>query len=308
MTRWGIGIPSHLPGATRTEVLAYARRAEELGFDSLWVGDRIVYANLDPLATLAALAAITERVELSPTTLIAPARTPVEIAKTFATLDVLSGGRVRLVMGVGHRMDDYAATGSDPRTRGARLDEMVDIVRLAWSGEPVRYEGRHYALDVGPVGPRPVRPGGIPLWLAGDSPAARLRAVRMGDGHSSGSAGLDTTGRLRAEFDGLCRDLGREPASLPLGATAFFALGADPKAALDQGMADLRPYYGGNLHWDPEYDVIWGSPDEAADRVVRYGAATLETFVFVPSSFGVGQLDLLRDVVDRAEARIASGA
>lgn len=306
MTNWGIGIPSHLPGATRAEVLGYARRAEELGFDSLWVGDRIVYANLDPLATLAAVAAVTERVELSPTTLIAPARSPLEIAKAFSTLDVLSGGRVRLVMGVGHRADDYAATGLDPRTRGARLDEMVDIIRLAWSGEPVRFQGRHYAFDVGPVGPPPTRPGGIPLWLAGDSPAARLRAVRMGDGHSSGTAGLDTTARLRVDFDVLCRANGREPASLPLAATAFFALGPDPRAALDKGMADLLPYYGA-LHWDPQYDVIWGTPDEAAERVVRNGAATLETFVFVPSSFGVGQLDLLREVVDRAEARIASG-
>lgn len=302
MTRWGIGIPSHLPGASRDEVLAYARTAEALGFDSLWVGDRIVYANLDPVATLAAVAAVTERVELSPTTLIAPARTPLGIAKAFATLDVLSGGRVRLVMGVGHRTDDYAATGQDPRTRGARLDEMVAVIRLAWSGEPVRYQGRHYAFDLAPVGPRPVREGGIPLWLAGDSPAARLRAVRLGDGHSSGTAGLDTTARLRTDFDRLCREHGREPVTLPLAATAFFALGADPRAALDQGMADLLPYYG-KLHWDPEYDVIWGSPEAAAERVLRNGAATLETFVFVPSSFGLDQLERLREVVDIVEGR-----
>jgi len=306
MTRWGIGIPSHLPGATRDDVLAYARRAEALGFDSLWVGDRIVYANLDPVSTLAAVAAVTERVELSPTTLIAPARTPLEIAKAFATLDVLSGGRVRLVVGVGHRTDDYAATGLDPRTRGARLEEQVAILRMAWSGAPVRHEGRHYAMDVGAVGPMPVRDGGIPLWLAGDSPPARLRAVRLGDGHSSGTAGLEVTSRLRADFDRLCREHGRDPATLPLAATAYFALGADPRAALDQGMADLLPYYG-RLHWDPEYDVIWGTTREAAERVVRYGAGTLETFVFVPSSFGVAQLDRLREVVDIAEAMLTAG-
>jgi len=303
MTRWGIGIPSHLPGATRTEILAYARRAEELGFDSLWVGDRIVYDNLDPLATLSAVAAVTERVELAPTTLIAPIRTPVEIAKTFATLDVLSAGRARLVMSVGHRLDDYAATGQDPTGRGARLDEMVEIIRLIWRGEPVRYDGRHYQIDVGSVGPRAVRPGGIPFWLAGDSAPARSRAVLLGDGHMSGTAGLHATRRMRADFDRLCLEHDRDPVSLPLGATAFFALGADPSAALARGMTDLLPYYG-TLHWDPEVDVIWGSPEAAAERVVRYGAATFETFVFVPSSFGIEQLDLLRNVVTLAEARM----
>lgn len=303
MTRWGVGIPAHLPGATRQDVIAYARHAEALGFDSLWVGDRIVYQNLDPLTTLAAVAAVTERVELSPTTLIAPARTPIEIAKAFATLDVLSEGRVRLVMSVGHRTDDYAATGHDPAERGASLDEMVRVIRMAWSGAPVRFEGRHHRLDIGPVGPHPVRAGGIPLWLAGDSAAARARAIRHADGHMSGTAGLETTRRLRADFDLACRAEGRDPATLPVAATAFFALGEDPRAALDQGMADLLPYYG-TLHWDPELDVIWGSPEEAADRVVAYGAGALETFVFVPASLGMAQLDRLRVVVDLAEARL----
>lgn len=303
MTKWGIGIPSHLPGATRTEILGYARKAEELGFDSLWVGDRIVYGNLDPLATLSAVAAVTERVELAPTTLIAPVRTPVEIAKTFATLDVLSAGRSRLVMSVGHRLDDYAATGQDATGRGARLEEMVEIIRLAWAGGPVRHDGRYYQIDVGPVGPCAVRPGGIPLWLAGDSVPARSRAVRLGDGHMSGTAGLHGTRLMRTDFDRLCLEHGRDPASLPLGATAFFALGTDPGAALARGMADLLPYYG-TLHWDPELDVIWGSPEAAAERIIRYGAATFETFVLVPSSFGIEQLDLLRDVVTLAEARM----
>ncbi len=72
-------------------------------------------------------------------------------------------------------------------------------------------------------------------------------------------------------------------------------------------MADLAPYYGGKLHWDPEYDVIWGTPREAAERVVRYGAGTLETFVFVPSSLGVDQLERLREVVDLAQELLAAG-
>jgi alkanesulfonate monooxygenase SsuD/methylene tetrahydromethanopterin reductase-like flavin-dependent oxidoreductase (luciferase family) len=304
MVRWGVGLPGHLPGATRERILDWAARAEELGFDSLWLGDRIVFPNLDIPSTLAAAAAVTRSVELSPTTLIAPARAPVEIAKTWATLDVLSGGRVRLVLSIGHRPDDYAATGAPYRERGSRMDEFVEVVRLVWSGAPVRYLGKHYQLDLGPVGPPPVRPGGIPLWLAGDAPAARRRAVRLGDGHMSGTAGLEVTRRLRPEFDALCLAAGRDPAAFPLGATAYFALGARPATALGDGMRNLLPYYG-KLHWDPEVDVIWGTREEAAERILAYGAASLETFVFLPSSFELVQLERLRDVVDAAANRIA---
>jgi alkanesulfonate monooxygenase SsuD/methylene tetrahydromethanopterin reductase-like flavin-dependent oxidoreductase (luciferase family) len=304
VVRWGVGLPSHLPGATRENILDWAVRAEALGFDSVWAGDRIVFDTLDLAPTLAAVAAVTRRVTISPTTLIAPARTPVEVAKAWATLDVLSAGRARLVLSVGHRADDYAATSAPFGTRGARLREFVDVVRLVWSGAPVRYSGRHYRLDVGPVGPPPVQVGGIPLWLAGDSPAARRRAVQLADGHMSGTAGLATTSRLREDFDGLCRELGRDPATFPLGATAYFALGENPRASLDQGMANLLRYYNGRLHWNPEVDVIWGTAAEAAERVLAYGAATLETFVFVPSSFELDQLGRLRAVVTLAEARL----
>jgi alkanesulfonate monooxygenase SsuD/methylene tetrahydromethanopterin reductase-like flavin-dependent oxidoreductase (luciferase family) len=251
------------------------------------------------VATLAAAAAVTERIELSPTTLIAAARTPVEVAKAWASLDVLSHGRMRLVLSVGHRHDDYQATGAPFSERGARMNEYVAIVRRVWGGGPVRYAGQYFALDVGPVGPPPVRPGGIPLWLAGDAPAARRRAVRIGDGHMSGTAGLEVTRRLRPDFDLLCRELGRDPMSLPLGATAYFALGSDADAALEQGMRNLLPYYR-RLHWDPAIDVIWGPPHAAAARVQAYNAADLETFVFLPSSFDLSQLDRLREVVETA--------
>jgi len=299
MVRWGVGLPGHLPGATRERILEWAVRAEELGFDSLWAGDRIVFDNLDLVATLAAAAAVTDHVELSPTTLIAAARTPVEVAKAWASLDVLSRGRMRLVLSVGHRHDDYEATGAPFSQRGARMNEYVAIVRHVWSGSPVRYAGKFFALDVGPIGPHPVRRGGIPLWLAGDAPAARRRAVEIGDGHMSGTAGLEVTSRLRPEFDALCRDLGRDPTSFPLGATAYFALGANPEASLDRGMRNLLPYYR-KLHWDPQVDVIWGPPRSAASRIRAYHAADLETFVFLPSSFELSQLDRLREIVELA--------
>jgi hypothetical protein len=120
----------------------------------------------------------------------------------------------------------------------------------------------------------------------------------------SGTAGLETTRRLRPDFDALCHAAGRDPSTFPLGATAYFALGARPAAALNNGMRNLLPYYG-KLHWDPEVDVVWGTTNQAARRVVAYGASSLETFVFLPSSFDLGQLERLRDVADAAANQIA---
>ena len=136
----GIGLPSTIPGVGRDELLEWARRAEARGFSSLGTIDRIVYDNYDPLVALAAAAAVTERIRLASTILIAPYRSngPL-VAKQAASLDRLSNGRLVLGVAVGGREDDYSASGVDFRTRGRRFDEMLE----QWG--VVRHGRRHRA-------------------------------------------------------------------------------------------------------------------------------------------------------------------
>src|SRR6266540_3527592 len=149
----GLGLPILVPDTGRRTSLEFARRAEEAGAHSVWAGDRIVFSNQDPLLNLAAVAAVTSRVRLGTSVLLAALRPPALLAKMIATLDQLSEGRVILGAGVGSRADDFASEEIAFEHRGTRAEELFDILRLAWRGEPLRYEGRFYELDVGPVGP-----------------------------------------------------------------------------------------------------------------------------------------------------------
>lgn len=133
--RIALGLPSTIPGVTRNQVLDAARIADHGGLDSIWVIDRIVFPNLDPLATLASAAAVTERVRLGTSVLLAPLRDPVLLAKEAASIDVLSGGRLILGLGVGGREDDFAVTSANFRTRGRRLNKTIDTLREVWRGE-----------------------------------------------------------------------------------------------------------------------------------------------------------------------------
>src|SRR5579883_3404436 len=178
----GLFVPTAAPDARPDMAVAFGQRAEAAGLASVWLPDRPVFANPDPLVALAAVAATTSRVQLGTCVLLGTLRPPALLAKSVASLDALSGGRVILGLGVGSRADDFAAAGVPFAGRGARASELIQILRLAWSGAPLRHEGRVYQLDVGPVGPRPVQPGGPPIWLGGSAPAGRGARPARGRG------------------------------------------------------------------------------------------------------------------------------
>src|SRR4051812_49826209 len=134
----GIGLPTTIPGVTGPQVLEWARRAEARGFSSLGTIDRIVYANYDPLIALAAAAAVTERIKLATTILIAPLRiSGATLAKQAASVDALSGGRLVLGVAVGGREDDFEVAGADFSSRGKALDGMLAEWREIWDGDAI---------------------------------------------------------------------------------------------------------------------------------------------------------------------------
>jgi probable F420-dependent oxidoreductase len=171
-----------VPDLGRLRELAQA--AEELGYDSIWAGDHISYRNpiLDIVVALSTFAAATERITVGAGIVLLPLRHPSVVAKEFASLDHVSGGRVILGVGVGgESAKDFEAVGVDPRERGARTDEAMQALRALFRGR-ASFSGRFFSFEDVLIEPGPAQPGGPPLWVGGRSPAAIRRAANLGDG------------------------------------------------------------------------------------------------------------------------------
>jgi alkanesulfonate monooxygenase SsuD/methylene tetrahydromethanopterin reductase-like flavin-dependent oxidoreductase (luciferase family) len=177
----GIGLPGMIPWAKSTQILEWARRADAGPFSSLASLDRLVYRNYESLTVLAAAAAITRRIRLMTTVLVAPLHNPAILAKQTASIDALSNGRLTLGLGVGTREDEYRVAAANFHTRGRRLDAQLQLMKQVWSGERL-------SDDVGPIGPAPAHPGGPELLIGGYSPASIRRLVNWGDGYIAGGA------------------------------------------------------------------------------------------------------------------------
>jgi probable F420-dependent oxidoreductase len=134
----------------------------------------------DITAMMGALASATKRVRLTTSVMILPLRHPIDVAKAMVSLAVLSNDRVSLGVGIGWMEHEFQVQGVDFKTRGARCDEMMDIMRLLWSGESVHYSGIHFTISPSVLSPKPAKP--IPLYVGGESPAAMHRAAVRGDG------------------------------------------------------------------------------------------------------------------------------
>jgi probable F420-dependent oxidoreductase len=219
--RLGVKIPNIGPGAlSEPGMVAMARLAEDAGVDALHLSDHVVLVEgatsrypftpdgtfpwppdldvYDPMASCAWIAAHTSKVHVGPSVLVLPQRQPLEVAKTAATIDRLSGGRLFLGVGAGWLAEEFAALGQDFATRAGRLEEGIAILRRVWSGDTSAFDGEHLRFGHGVhCRPLPERPGGIPLLVGGMSRAALRRAATVGDGW------IAIVGGPRSDLDGL---------------------------------------------------------------------------------------------------------
>jgi probable F420-dependent oxidoreductase len=234
--RFGIALPNYGALASAENLVRLARRAEARGIDSVWVSDHLVaplrVGSLypydtrpdpkpgmgvieelyEPLTTLAFVAGATERIRLGVSVYVMPYRNPVVTAKTVATLDALSGGRVIFGVGVGWLREEFAALGQDPRSRGRTTDEYLEVCRRLWRDDVAEFAGAHYVLPAVRSAPKPRQRPWPPIWVGGNSPAARARAVRLGDGlHLIDLAPDEAAERVARVRDDLVRT-GRDPA------------------------------------------------------------------------------------------------
>ncbi|MFF3438787.1 LLM class flavin-dependent oxidoreductase [Streptosporangium sp. NPDC002721] len=262
----GLGLPIGDPSS----LLSWARRADAGPFTTLGLLDRLVYANPEPLVTLAAIAGATSRIRVQTEVLLGPLRESALLAKQAATLDLMSGGRFTLGVGIGTRQDDYLAAGVDVRGRGHRLDRQLATLRRVWSG------GR-YSEEVGPIGPAPVREGGPEILIGAFAPAALERVARWGDGYlCAAPAGM--AGQLMRDVERCWTQEGR-PGRPRIVAQANVALG--PEDTVRDATEEITSYYGflgdttrvvENMLTTPERirEAITAFTDLGADEVMLY--------------------------------------
>jgi len=248
---FGCHLPVYGPAATREALLAFARRMETLGYDSLWASDHIVIpwritskypynetgdfplpptANfLEPLTALALVAGATERIRLGTTVLVLPHRHPVLAAKMLATLDHLAPGRVILGAGVGWMREEIELFGVAFEQRGAWSDEALRIMKACWREEHPSFRGAFVSFDPLGFAPKPAR-GTIPIWIGGHTPRALRRVAELGDGwHAAFPSAEKLKGGL-AELAAACRTAGRHLKSLTLSARLGVPARYDPDA------------------------------------------------------------------------------
>lgn len=187
--RVGIHLPQYGRVAGRDAIVAAAQRAEALGFADIWVSDHVVHPAaqsypsphlFDPFVTLTWAAASTSSIGLGTSVIVAPQYQPLWLANTTASIDALSGGRLKLGIGVGWSEAEFEALGQDFHTRGKRTDEILAILRLCWSEDPASYRGEYYQFTDIRVLPKPAHP--IEIWIGGSGDAARRRALAHGSG------------------------------------------------------------------------------------------------------------------------------
>ena len=283
----GIGLPNTVPGTEGRTLVDWARHAEEAGFSTLGTIGRLVFPNYEELVALSAAAAVTSRIRLTTSVLLAPLYTnSALLAKQAASLDRLSGGRLVLGLGLGGRDDDFAASGVSTHHRGRRLEEQVALMRRVWSGEEFGYAGG--------IGPEPARPGGPEIILGGTTEASFRRAARIADGWIMGGGPPDMFAQAAAGVDQAWQDAGRpgRPRKLTL---AYFGLGPEARS---QAEGYLLHYYG----WLGEIaNMIAGgaavSPEMAKSYVAAFEASGCDEIIFVPTASRLDQVSLLAEAI-----------
>ena len=285
----GIGLPANIPGVSRESVLDWARQADSGPFSSVGIIDRVVYPNWDPFITLAAAAAVTERIRLMTTILIAPVRDATLLAKQAASIDVLSGGRLTLGMGVGRREDDYTAVSGRFNRRGKRFEEQLALMKRVWSSEsPV--DGTN------PVGPEPLQSGGPELLIGAFAPAAIKRAGRWGDGYLGGGGDPQAALAMYETVLKEWRNCGRNGRPRFV-ATNAFALGSN---AAERGANQYRHYnqFLGSEAADQAARRVLTSAEDIRKVIQEFDQVGLDEMVFLPQVTDLDQVDRLAEIVD----------
>jgi alkanesulfonate monooxygenase len=296
----------------------FARRAEDLGFDSVWVFDHLFEAPpsyrvvfMEPLTTLASVVGATRRVTLGTGILVLPLRDPVVTAKAVANLDAVSGGRVVFGVGVGWDEKEFHACQVPKETRGRRMDEMLEIIDGLWTQDAFAYDGRYFKIPEVRLVPRPLQKPRPPILVAGGhvpsgtsrhitrskgyTPERSLRrAARRGDGLMTAyrsAPGLDMS-QLRASWEATCaeaRAAGRDPHALRFAHQDHLHIDREAKP---ERLAQVLGRFSHNRYEDTAAVYLMGRPEDLVPRFQARIDAGVDEIAFSVLSGDPAQLDL----------------
>jgi probable F420-dependent oxidoreductase len=272
----GVALPTSGPLASPQNIVRIAQEAERLGYAAVWTYERLlrpmaelpsreggpperipkVYRLVyEPLETLSYVAAVTGRVKLGTSVVDALFHPPVVLARRFATLDRLSGGRVVAGVGQGWMPQEFETANVPMSRRGAGMDEAVAAMRACWGPDPVEYQGRFYRIAASEVNPKPVQER-LPVLLGATTPAGARRAGRIADGLNPIAFSAEVVPALAATFRQAAEEAGRDPAGLSVVVRANVPLSREP-------LGGDRPFLG-------------GSPRQVAEDVARLEPAGVD--------------------------------
>ena len=315
--RYGLRLPSFALGpktATLEEMGRYLRRAEDLGFDCAVSIDHLLltppaYACtwLEPLALLSALAGVTRTMKLGTMVLVLPLRNPVYFAKEWATLDLLSGGRTILGIGVGWHEEEFALMNVPYRERGPRMNEAIEVVKALWAGDNVTYEGTYYRVRDLTIDPKPAQKPHPPIWIGGGTqpsekvyaqtvtnidPVLRRIAKYADTWVPHSSATPEMVKGDWAKVQRFAREFGRDPARIGRVYSNFVWVlkkGEKPESAIPR----FSVYSGMDLDYWRTYYLL-GEAEELAEKISARIAALdggVDTIVLNPLDWSMDQLE-----------------
>jgi len=276
-----LGLPS------ATTIVQVAEKAEEWGLDSFWLSDHLLAPSpeLDVVATLALLASHTSRIKLGPSVFLLNLRHPLVAAKSFATLDYLSHGRMVMAVGTGANLADYGACGIPTEGRGRRLDEGIIILRKVWTEAKTSFHGKFFDFDNVTIEPRPEPrahndSGTIDIWVGGRSDAALKRTARFADGYFASFQTPHEFASSMATVRSYAEQFGRANARIESGLILLCRLAASRERAIE----DMRPVVTALGRGSDMFvqRTLYGSPADIIERLQDYVALGLDKFVLWP--------------------------
>jgi probable F420-dependent oxidoreductase len=264
---FAIAIPQTYPDPARVQ--RFLRRAEELPFTAAWCIEQVIGTApvLESLTTLSYAAAITKRLQLGIAVLLIAQRNPIDLAKSLSSIDVLSGGRIIVGVGLGASTRHYAAYGLTSEARVARFRENLEVIKRLWTEDRVTINGRFSQLENIPMEPKPVQKPHPPIWFGGHAEAALRRAVELGDGFI-GAGSTPMTAFLES--------LKQLPRDFPKAKRLYVAFG-DKLPQLREWFADF--YHKPEM---AEEVAVWGSAQNIRDAIKRMQDAEVSHVLLNP--------------------------